>query len=171
MLKTITTTKTAGKTAETKLPVAETPQKVKRTKTAVTKPTSEIKDKEYANRIDAEVFLSSQGIAKRDFHRLAKKGADGKVYIINIDKVAEFKANRAKLEKGESVSPTYKPIGAYQEGSCSQVARSLILAGKTNAEVWEVIQKKFNLDDKKKGYPAWYRMDLKRRGMYPVATK
>jgi hypothetical protein len=41
------------------------------------------------------------------------------------------------------------------------------MAGKTNEEVWNVIKAQFNLDDKKKGYPAWYRANLKRKGLKP----
>lgn len=51
--------------------------------------------------------------------------------------------------------------------TCTSVSEELIMAGKTNAEVWAVIQPQFNLDDKKKGYPAWYRMNLARKGMNP----
>ena len=48
--------------------------------------------------------------------------------------------------------------------SCSAVARDLILAGKTNDEVWAVIAEQFKLDQKKRGYPAWYRFQLRKTG-------
>ncbi len=48
--------------------------------------------------------------------------------------------------------------------SCSAVARDLILAGKTNDEVWVVIAEQFKLDQKKRGYPAWYRFQLRKTG-------
>jgi hypothetical protein len=51
--------------------------------------------------------------------------------------------------------------------TCTSVSEELIMAGKTNAEVWEVIKAQFNLDDGKKGYPAWYRMNLTRKGKNP----
>jgi hypothetical protein len=44
------------------------------------------------------------------------------------------------------------------------VSRALIRAGKSNAEVWEVIKVQFNLDDKKKHYPGWYRGDMRKKG-------
>jgi len=44
------------------------------------------------------------------------------------------------------------------------VAEAMIRAGKTNAEVWEVISVEFNLDEGKKGYPSWYRSRMRRNG-------
>ena len=49
----------------------------------------------------------------------------------------------------------------------SATARELILSGKTNQEVWEVLQQQFNLDDSKKHYPTWYRCEMKRTGLFP----
>lgn len=49
----------------------------------------------------------------------------------------------------------------------SATARELILSGKTNQEVWEVLQQQFNLDDSKKHYPTWYRCEMKRTGLLP----
>jgi hypothetical protein len=49
----------------------------------------------------------------------------------------------------------------------STMARELILDGKTNQEVWEVLQAKFNLDDSKRHYPTWYRCEMKRTGLLP----
>lgn len=51
-----------------------------------------------------------------------------------------------------------------REGTVSAVARQLILDGKTNKEVWAIIQPQFKLDDSKKHYPAWYRAELRRNG-------
>ena len=49
----------------------------------------------------------------------------------------------------------------------SATARELILSGKTNQEVWEVLKQQFNLDDSKKHYPTWYRCEMKRTGLIP----
>jgi hypothetical protein len=43
-----------------------------------------------------------------------------------------------------------------------QLARDLILAGRTNQEIWVALKQRFNLDDSKKHYPSWYRCQLKR---------
>ena len=43
------------------------------------------------------------------------------------------------------------------------VVRNLIAEGKTNAEIWAVIQPQFRLRDDQRHYPAWYRRHLKRR--------
>ena len=48
--------------------------------------------------------------------------------------------------------------------SVSSVAEALLLAGKSNAEVWTALKAKFKLDDKKRHYPTWYRCRLQRLG-------
>lgn len=57
-----------------------------------------------------------------------------------------------------------EPTKPAEEMTVSDVARTLILEGKTNKEVWAVIKAQFNLDDSKKSYPSWYRCELKRKG-------
>lgn len=45
------------------------------------------------------------------------------------------------------------------------VACQEIRLGKTNAEVWAILQEQFKLDDSKKHYPTWYRSYMKRKGI------
>ena len=47
----------------------------------------------------------------------------------------------------------------------SSTCRSMILAGKTNEEIWSVLRRVFKVDDKKKNYPTWYRCEVKRKGL------
>lgn len=61
-------------------------------------------------------------------------------------------------------APAKEPKPAKRTG-ISQTARDLILAGKTNVEVWALLQAQFGLDDGKKHYPTWYRSELKRKGL------
>lgn len=68
--------------------------------------------------------------------------------------VAEPKATKKVVE----------PTKTAEEMTVSDVARTMILAGKTNKEVWATIKAQFNLDDSKKSYPSWYRCELKRKG-------
>jgi hypothetical protein len=67
----------------------------------------------------------------------------------------------AKAVKAESKADTPKRDGI------SATARALILDGKTNQEVWDVLQAKFNLDHSKRHYPTWYRCEMKRTGLLP----
>jgi hypothetical protein len=46
----------------------------------------------------------------------------------------------------------------------TNVCRDLIKQGKTNEEVWVVIKEKFDLDDKKRTYPSWYRSRMRSAG-------
>ena len=47
----------------------------------------------------------------------------------------------------------------------SSVCRQLIAEGKTNEEVWSIVKPLFDMPDTKKGYPAWYRADMKKKGL------
>lgn len=50
-----------------------------------------------------------------------------------------------------------------QLASIANEFRELIKAGKTNAEVWSIMQARHNLPDSKKHYPAWYRCEMTRK--------
>lgn len=49
--------------------------------------------------------------------------------------------------------------------SVAAFARELILAGRTNEDVFKSLQAKFNLDASKKHYPSWYRCQLRAKGL------
>lgn len=49
--------------------------------------------------------------------------------------------------------------------SISSVARDMVIAGKTDAEILVVLQRDWDLPDSKKHYPKWYRGDCIRKGL------
>jgi len=55
----------------------------------------------------------------------------------------------------KSTRPPGRPVASGD--SLSAVCRDLLAEGKTNPEIWNIIQPKFALDEKKKYYPAWFR--------------
>lgn len=69
------------------------------------------------------------------------------------------------------VAPKTKKVTAsvtaqvVKSETISQACRRLIMAGKSNLEVWEYIQPTFQCDDKKRGYAAWFRTELKNKGL------
>jgi hypothetical protein len=73
----------------------------------------------------------------------------------------------AKPAKGKATPKSTEAPKAAKENkrTVTSVARELIVAGKTNDEVWAALVKEFKLDDGKKSYPAWYRRDCKKRGL------
>lgn len=75
------------------------------------------------------------------------------------------KAPKVKTPKAPKVEEA-KAVPAKKEPrvTMSSIARALILEGKTNAEVWAIIQPQFNLDSKKSYYPGWWRFELRRKG-------
>lgn len=130
-----------------------------------------------ARRDSCTTILRKMGVHSRDYNAFIEVMSDGKfachiaraeMHLESLKKAAEKPAKAAKpADKKEKPAKTEKPAKAAKEPkhTVSSVARDLIVAGKTNAEVWEVISKEFNLDDGKKGYPAWYRADCKRKGL------
>ena len=71
----------------------------------------------------------------------------------------------AKLQKHLRSKATAKATASSAPtNSVSSVMRELILAGKSNTEIFALCQQRFGLDDSKKGYPAWYRRELKLKG-------
>ena len=64
----------------------------------------------------------------------------------------------------ENKTPIAASNQAQKKVSVASFMRGLILAGKTNDEVFAAAQKELKIDGAKKNYPAWYRAELKRNG-------
>jgi hypothetical protein len=119
-------------------------------------------DKLYKTRDSATSALRKLGLKPRDYDLFIDK-LDG-MFRCRVEAAAAHLASLlqpapAAKETRPAKAPAAKRVGV------SQTARDLILAGKTNAEVWAVLQAQFKLDDGKKHYPTWYRSELKRKGL------
>lgn len=69
---------------------------------------------------------------------------------------------KAPVKKTKAAKPaTEKKV------TCASRAKELILQGKSNKEVFAILQPEFNLPDKHSWYPGWYRHDLRRAGKLP----
>lgn len=127
-----------------------------------------------ARRDSATTILRKMGIHSRDYNAFIEVMTDGKFAChvaraeMHLESLKQAAAKPAKAEKpATKAAPKAEKQPAKREAArtVSTVARELIVAGKTNPEVWAVIQKEFDLDDSKKSYPAWYRSDCKRKGL------
>lgn len=128
-----------------------------------------------ARRDSATAALRKLGINPRDYGAFITTTEDGKFacHIARAEmhleslktpktpKVVQVKSGRRGNDPEVEV-----PVKASREG-ISATARALILDGKTNAEVWEVLQTRFSLDRSKRHYPTWYRCEMKRTGLLP----
>jgi len=84
------------------------------------------------------------------------------------EKAAERKAVTADLEEkaaGRRKTDPTVTVAKEPKRTVSSVCRTLIAEGKTNEEVWETVRLLFDLPDSKKSYPAWYRADMKKKGL------
>lgn len=127
-----------------------------------------------SRRDSATTILRKMGIHSRDYNAFIEVMSDGKFAChiaraeMHLESLKQAAAKPAKAKaKAKSAPKAEKQPAAKREAArtVSTVARELIVAGKTNLEVWVVIQKEFDLDDSKKSYPAWYRSDCKRKGL------
>lgn len=110
------------------------------------------------SRDSATSILRKLGIESKHYNSFIEKMDNGQL-AVQVAKAQLFlkPAPKAKASKKPEAPKATKE-------TVSSVARDLIRKGLTNAQVFEALQKKFNLDDSKKGYPAWYRSDMARKG-------
>lgn len=131
-----------------------------------------------SRRDSATTILRKMGIHSRDYNAFIEVMTDGKfachiaraeMHLESLKQAATKPAK--KLDEKQAAAKKLLKVGVEGKPkrkaarTVSTVARELIVAGKTNLEVWAVIQKEFDLDDSKKSYPAWYRSDCRRKGL------
>lgn len=138
--------------------------------------------KKCTSRDAATATLRKLGVIKADYDSFIVK-RDGVYYVdVNgaekhVDKpgfadqltvAGAVTPKQAKADKAANQGVTKPRVAKTVVGdkleTCSDVARALIRAGKTNQGVWDVISVQFNLDTKKRGYPSWYRNQMKKSG-------
>jgi hypothetical protein len=85
------------------------------------------------------------------------------------------KAKPAEVKAGRhAIDPVVKaPVKTGEKKqSAAQMFQDLIMEGKlTDDKIFEKVQEKFGLDEKKRGYTKWYRNHLKKQGMNPPEPK
>jgi hypothetical protein len=111
-----------------------------------------------------QLLLKHQGNAER---AKAEAGAQGD--RATVEAIGQIATIRGRPEQvAAPAQPAAPAKGADTKAktgrkpSVASVARGLILAGKTNEEVFGALHKQFELPEEKKHYPAWYRAQLVR---------
>ena len=119
----------------------------------------------YARRDSATTVLRKMGVSASNYNAFIEVMSDGQFacHIARAEMHLESLKNpKAAEPKAAKVTKTTEPKS--KRTGISATARELILAGKTNQEVWAELKAQFNLDDSKKHYPTWYRCEMKRKG-------
>lgn len=125
----------------------------------------------FKTRDSATAQLRKLGVQSCDYNFFIEKMADGH-FACQVTK-AKMHLESLKNPRPKPITAEAVKVGRHAADSeatkpkrrgVSSMARDLILAGKTNQEVWAAIKEAFNLDDSKKHYPSWYRCELKRAG-------
>lgn len=134
--------------------------------------------KTFAKRDSATAALRKLGVAKEDYNNFIEvvEAPHGKFFNVDLNAAKESLGTKVTLPKDyidslpkttlKSAPAKTAPAAINGNGkiTVSSFIRSLIQAGKTNAEIWAEVQPKFNLADSKKNYPAWYRSEMNRKG-------
>lgn len=126
-------------------------------------------------RDSATSMLRKMGVAAKDYNSFIDVMPDGyfacqmakaEAYLVSNRKVVAEIGNELS---GVEPTPTKIEVGVLAEepnpkrGGIASTCRDLILAGKTNKEIWAIIQPMFDMADNKSHYPSWYRSQLKRK--------
>jgi hypothetical protein len=126
--------------------------------------------KNFKRRDSATSVLRKLGVSAKDYAKYITKLDDG-TFSCDVARASEkpkavAKPKAAELS-GDAPEPKVKEtkVSEPKSETVSSVARKLIVGGKTNLEVWDIIKERFGLDDAKRGYPAWYRGDMRRKGL------
>lgn len=127
----------------------------------------------FKTRDSATTVLRKLGVNSRDYNAFIEKMEDGRFACkvamaeMHLESLKNPKPKTVLKEAAKAGRRAVDPEVKTKRAGVSSMARDLILAGKTNQEVWDVLKEAFNLDDSKKHYPTWYRCELKRKGLLP----
>tara|TARA_R110000868_G_scaffold403261_1_gene680373 strand:- start:54 stop:485 length:432 start_codon:yes stop_codon:yes gene_type:complete len=137
--------------------------------------------KTYTARDSATSALRKLGLQARDYNLFITKVGDkfecnlgaATKHLEDLKKPLKLhshskeQAKVAKEPRADRREADPAPDAKHKREGISATARALIADGKTNAEVWEVLQARFDLDKSKRHYPTWYRCEMKRTGLLP----
>lgn len=137
--------------------------------------------KTYSSRSSATQALKKIGVPTKNYNTFITKNIDGK-YDVDLDAakksvgVAKKAATKKVTSKKKTTSKKKAPAkkkAASSDGrpSVSKRCQDLINAGKTNEQIWDLIQDEYGLDDAKKYYPAWNRSHMRRNGLLSKKAK
>lgn len=117
----------------------------------------------------ATSILRKLGVNSRDYNLFITKNPDG-TFTVKQSEALKARAGAVILDlvTTKDITLTPSPVAAApkpeKRQSISQLAEELLLAGRTNPEVWAELKAKFRLGDDKKHYPSWFRSRLRRQG-------
>jgi len=139
----------------------------------------------YARRDSATSVMRKLNIKPRDYNLFITEVEGGFQFD---DELAKQHSNQLKMQTNpkpkKSVPPEKKKVTKlkpsknpeiehtpWRAKTCCNVVYGLIKAGKTNQEIWAIIQPMFNLDHAKRNYPSWYRCYFRRIGEIGQETR
>lgn len=99
--------------------------------------------------------------SKKVLERIAKRAPVAEEPKTKVEEPAKAEEPKA-VEPEAKVEKPAKKAKAPKEPKAGRVTvastiRALVDQGKTNVEIWAIIQSQFSLSDDKRWYPSWYR--------------
>ena len=120
-------------------------------------------------------------VSKQEFDMATKKAAAASkpaeekrttAHRTSNGKAEPTKAGRRATDPVVKTAKTAPAKAGEKRESAAQMFQDLIMAGKlTDDQIFEKVQEKFGLDEKKRGYVKWYRNHLKKQGKNPPEPK
>ena len=137
----------------------------------------------YTRRDSATAVLRKAGIDKADYAKYIQVVEGGfaiedprfpavkkTVKKPAAETVVDSKKRATKKTAKPPVKVVYEEVTAPKKAyrvdanNITNTIKNLIRDGKTNKEIWEIIQPQFNMGEDKRHYPSWYRSQMKRKG-------
>ncbi len=54
---------------------------------------------------------------------------------------------------------------SVKKQTIASTCRSMIIAGRSDSQIWAVLRRVFKMDESKRYYITWYRCEVRRRGL------
>lgn len=138
----------------------------------------------YTRRDSATSALRKLGVDKSKYNSYIETKEDG-VYVDlesaanDMDEDVVVKKPRARSAAASKPAASVKKTASTKTGRTNKVdpdkkesmtkfCQRMILDGKTDAEIYEMMIPIYNCDESKKGYPSWNRGFMRRRGLLPA---
>lgn len=124
-----------------------------------------------ARRDSAVTILRKLGTPPDMYKDFVSELTDGR-WAAQVGRAKDYLEQRKDLAAERNAIKAKNATASAKRGErkapISQTCLTLFREGKHNGEVWEHIKAKYELDDEKRGYPAWYRSYFRRRGDLPA---
>jgi restriction endonuclease Mrr len=133
--------------------------------------------KTFTRRDSCTAILKKLGVPASDYNQFIWRTTDGR-FTVNTEKAELYLASRLQnvakeVVQGRNKGATERQAESNQikRPSSASFIRRLILDGKTNQEIFKILQDQFGCGEEKSNHAAWYRSQMRRQGLIDRPSK